>query len=122
MAAAARTYPGKLLLSSGKKVIELRPNLCWNKGDAAAKAVELFGRDKRPLVIYAGDDATDEDAFRALARRAVTIRVGRKGNTRAKYYLRSTKEMMAMLKELLVLRERGVAGKRPGSGRRGVGR
>ncbi|MGD2116169.1 MAG: trehalose-phosphatase [Acidobacteriota bacterium] len=63
-------HPG-LRKAGGKKVWEIRPALDWDKG----KAVEWILRvilsrgDLAPedaLAIYAGDDDTDEDAFRAL--------------------------------------------------------
>lgn len=70
--AAAR----RLTLTTGKKVFELRPPITVNKGTASvALARALLGDGGS--VVYAGDDRTDEDAFRALreAREAVTIRI-----------------------------------------------
>ncbi len=70
-----------LRLSEGKRVFELRPPLGVDKGTALlALARELPGvvREEESPVFYAGDDATDEDAFRALRAelpRAVTVRV-----------------------------------------------
>jgi trehalose-phosphatase len=53
-------------ITSGKKVWEVRPPVNWHKG----KAVELITRkiaalnNQQPdVVIYLGDDTTDEDAF-----------------------------------------------------------
>jgi trehalose 6-phosphate phosphatase len=37
--------------------------------------------------IFIGDDRTDEDAFRALSRNAITIHVGGRQKTRARYRL-----------------------------------
>jgi trehalose 6-phosphate phosphatase len=66
-----------LVLTAGKMVFELRPPVAVNKGTAAlALLARLAGAGGSAL--YAGDDRTDEDAFRALraARpRSVTIRI-----------------------------------------------
>ncbi len=47
----------------GRKVLEIRPTDAVDKGTAVAAA--LAGRDLR-LALFAGDDATDLDAFRRL--------------------------------------------------------
>ncbi|MGW0041935.1 trehalose-phosphatase [Rhodococcus sp. NPDC003348] len=66
-----------LRISSGRKVIELRPNLDWDKGRALRWILErVVDRDVDTgaiLPIYVGDDLTDEDAFDALPNRAVGI-------------------------------------------------
>ncbi|MFQ5952561.1 MAG: trehalose-phosphatase [Candidatus Omnitrophota bacterium] len=96
---------GKVVVTSGKKVWEVRPPVKWNKGKAA---LELLRREKRETKksvtsFYIGDDRTDEDAFRLLKRRSYTVKVGKKGrkNSLAKYYLRNTKEVRDFLKKLL---------------------
>ncbi len=55
-----------LLLRDGKMVIEIRPRVDWNKG----QAVLVDSRELHlqiALEVYIGDDSTDEDAFQALA-------------------------------------------------------
>lgn len=71
---AAVRRAGGLVLRPGKRVYEVRPRLAWDKG----RAVELLWRKLAPgaACVYAGDDATDEDAFRRLAGRALTVKVG----------------------------------------------
>jgi trehalose-phosphatase len=67
-----------LRVTEGKRVIELRPPVDINKGTAAVSFAERVGAIPNGSVLYAGDDQTDEDAFRALRARhsrAVTIRV-----------------------------------------------
>ncbi|HEX2866647.1 MAG TPA: trehalose-phosphatase [Ignavibacteriales bacterium] len=91
-------YPGSLKAVRGKKVIELRPDVAWNKGAASLKLLSMLSQQQEaPLVIYIGDDKTDEDAFRELERSAVTIRVGRGCSTSAKYRLRSVGEVEKLL-------------------------
>ena len=51
----------------GKKVLELRPDIDWDKGRAVEWLLErLEVNTAEDLVIYVGDDRTDEDAFKAL--------------------------------------------------------
>lgn len=98
-----------LRLTRGKRVLELRPPVEWDKG----KAVEAIWRHvarrtgaHRVLPLYCGDDVTDEDAFRTLRRRGVTVRVGRARHTAARHYLSSPKEMVRFLKALAYLKWR----------------
>lgn len=77
----------------GKQVLEVRPDVAWHKGEAVLwiiKQLNLKGR----LLCYVGDDETDEDAFRVLQRfTALTIRVGRRKQTCASYYVSSVADV-----------------------------
>jgi trehalose 6-phosphate phosphatase len=53
----------------------------------------------RALPIYLGDDLSDESAFRALGR-GVTVRVGSRRRTAARYALRNPSDVCAFLQEL----------------------
>ena len=91
-----------LRVTEGKKVVELRPPVAIDKGTAAvALAEELGGFTGSGTVFFAGDDRTDEDAFRALrarSPRAVTVRVcNERIETAAEFRL----EEPAALRELL---------------------
>jgi trehalose 6-phosphate synthase/phosphatase len=81
---AARGYTRDFRMTTGKKVLEVRPQSAWNKGQAVARIMELQGRGRMPL--YVGDDTTDEDAFRAIKGSGLSISVG--PNPEADYYLR----------------------------------
>jgi trehalose-phosphatase len=73
----AREAAGGLRERRGKKVIELVPDIDWDKGRAVEWLLDSLDIDaSRALVIYIGDDETDEDAFRALAGRGLGIHVG----------------------------------------------
>lgn len=67
-----------LALTSGRKVLELRPSVAVDKGSASLALVAQIAPEGKAAVLYAGDDRTDEDAFvalRAARSDAVTIRV-----------------------------------------------
>ena len=89
----------------GKEIVELRPPLDVDKGTAVVSLAEQLGAlDPDASALYAGDDRTDEDAFRALRRvspRAVTIRVGDGGApTDAEFSLLSPHETRLLLEWL----------------------
>lgn len=69
----------------GKMVLEVRPEVTWNKGHA----IKWIAREVLPspsLAIYIGDDISDEDGFAAIPE-GVTIRVGEPTETEAQYTL-----------------------------------
>lgn len=92
----------RLRQTGGKQVLELRPNVEWDKGRAVRwllNALRLNREDVTP--IYVGDDATDEDAFRSLPPRGIGVMVGEsRANTRAQYGLRDPGETRAFLERL----------------------
>ncbi|GMN44445.1 hypothetical protein TIFTF001_013643 [Ficus carica] len=53
-------------LTWGKKVIEIRPSIEWNKGHALEYLLDTLGlsNSSEVLPLYIGDDRTDEDAFK----------------------------------------------------------
>ena len=83
-----------LVWREGKKVFEILPNVRWNKGSAALLVCDGFP-DSFPVIL--GDDATDEDMFKALRMRGLTIRIGRSKKSYAKFYLPSQKEVLRFL-------------------------
>ena len=75
----ARLPAGTLAVHPGKHVLEIRPDVSWNKGTAARWMISRIlgpGALDQACIIYAGDDRTDEDVFEALPDPAVTIKVG----------------------------------------------
>ncbi|XP_047330823.1 trehalose-phosphate phosphatase A-like isoform X2 [Impatiens glandulifera] len=97
-------YP-RLRLTHGRKVLEIRPVLDWDKGKAVEFLLESLGLNDRDdvLPIYIGDDRTDEDAFKVL-------REGKRGygilvssvpkESNASYSLKDPSEVMEFLKSL----------------------
>lgn len=87
---------------SGKKVLELKPDIDWNKGRALDWLTEKLGWDKNKYVrIYIGDDITDEDAFKTIKGNGIGILVGSHGKrTSATYILQDPGEVTKFLKQL----------------------
>lgn len=63
----------EVIVTTGKRVSEVRPTLDWNKGHAVRWIVQRWGLAPSGLIIYIGDDRTDEDAFAALGDNAITV-------------------------------------------------
>ncbi|KAL2329363.1 hypothetical protein Fmac_022790 [Flemingia macrophylla] len=100
-----KEYP-RLRVTHGRKVLEVRPVINWDKGKAVTFLLESLGLNNCDdvLPIYIGDDRTDEDAFKVL-------REGNKGygilvssapkESNAVYSLRDPSEVMEFLKSLV---------------------
>ena len=86
----------------GKKVLELRPNMQWDKGKAVLWLLDALGLDKPDdVAVYIGDDLTDQDAFRALRGKGISILVADgPRSTCADYRLSDTDEVRTFLDEL----------------------
>jgi trehalose 6-phosphate phosphatase len=69
---------GTLRLLHGDRVFELLPAVAWTKGAAILHIKAEVERQYRQAawLIYVGDDVTDEDAFRAVGTKGMTIAVG----------------------------------------------
>ena len=94
---------GKIKINKGKKVFEIKPSTEWNKGYAVLWLLERLATshgEKDILPIYIGDDATDEDAFKVLKKRGITIFVGRPKKSSADYFLNNTGEVIDFLKRI----------------------
>ncbi len=86
---------GKLQVIDGNRVIEVRI-AGVDKGVAASKVLESKTHD---FVLAIGDDKTDEDMFKALAEKAITIKVGG-GHTVAQYAIPTQQEVINFLSKL----------------------
>jgi trehalose-phosphatase len=97
----------------GKKVFELQPDVEWDKGFCVAWLARQLGFFRAgAVVVYIGDDETDEDAFEALRRGGlgIGIRVALPtAGTHAQYYLRDCGEVRRFLTWLLGVLEQGQA-------------
>jgi len=93
---------GDVRVQRGQFVLELLPNITWNKGNAVrwieADATRRLGTTLRP--IYLGDDWTDEHAFEAIGTRGVTVIVGER-TSRATYRLPGPQSVEQVLTQLV---------------------
>ncbi|OGW75048.1 MAG: trehalose-phosphatase [Omnitrophica bacterium RBG_13_46_9] len=96
----------KIRVTEGKKVFEIRPNIRWDKGKIVDWVIRKV-KTKNILPICIGDDKTDEDVFRALGRKGISILVSDvRRKTSAQYRLSSTGEVKKFLEFVLTLRRR----------------
>jgi len=95
-------------IRSGKMVLEIRPSVFWDKGKAVLWVIDrwqaIFGGDSA-VPLYCGDDATDEDAFRLLAGKGITVVVGAHEDSAAQYYLNSQREVGDLLMNIIELKK-----------------
>ncbi len=87
--------------SAASRSVNLVADDAPHKGDALAAERDRLGCN---WVLYVGDDENDEEAF-ALDGNIVSVRIGRKLHSHARYYLRSQTEIDKLLSLLVRLRE-----------------
>ncbi|XVF61662.1 hypothetical protein PTKIN_Ptkin08bG0148500 [Pterospermum kingtungense] len=107
-----KEYP-KLRLTQGRKVLEIRPTIKWDKGKALEFLLESlgFGNCTDVFPVYIGDDRTDEDAFKMLRDRGqgFGILVSKfPKDTNASYSLQEPDEVMDFLRRLVEWKELSV--------------
>jgi alpha,alpha-trehalase len=86
----------------GKEVLEVRPNVAWDKGKAVLWLADALGLDAA-LVMHVGDDLTDETVFAVLDDRGAGVFVGEEDRaTAARYRLRDPREVAELIRRLIV--------------------
>ncbi|MFH0924600.1 MAG: trehalose-phosphatase [bacterium] len=101
----------KIIIKKGKMVIEIRPSVEWDKGKIVLWLLErqriIFNNKIRTppvtnevLPIYIGDDLTDEDAFKTIKGKGLTVVVGKKRVSEAEYYLKNVNDVLKFLREV----------------------
>lgn len=96
----AQEIAPQALIRHGKDVVEFSLRSA-NKGDAVRHLREVTGAT---AVLFAGDDATDEDGFRALGEGDVGVKVGA-GATQARYRVRDEEEIALLVALVADLRD-----------------
>ena len=92
----------------GKKIIEIKPGIDWDKGKAVRWILDKFDilDNKDVIPVYIGDDITDEDAFKSLPANGIGILVGsHEKPTFAEYRLKDVDEVKSFLHKLYEIRE-----------------
>lgn len=86
-----------LHLMAGKRVWELLPTSKVNKWTGIRVALKRAarGRGRAPLLIFVGDDVTDEKVFERMS--GIGIVVGRRRKTAAQFYVQSPAEVGVFL-------------------------
>lgn len=91
----------QVVFTEGKKVLEVRPALAWNKGTAVTW---LYGRSlaanpsRHMLPVYIGDDRTDESALNAMKGCGLGVKVSENiPDSHARYFLRNPDEVYDFL-------------------------
>ena len=95
-----------LRLTEGNMVVEVRPPVAVDKGTAIHRlAGELGALGSGASLFFAGDDTTDEDAFRLLRSRvpnAVTLQVGWRPDTSAEFRVGTPDDVRAVLERIAI--------------------
>ena len=93
-------------VTRGKRVVEVRPPLAWDKGRSVEWIARQARHPRRVRVCYLGDDRTDEDAFRAVNRlKGISIVIGRRRLTAARWWLMDAQEVHELLQRILDVRD-----------------
>ncbi|KAI5056666.1 hypothetical protein GOP47_0028484 [Adiantum capillus-veneris] len=102
--AAMQSFPS-LRLTQGRKVLEVRPSIAWDKGKALEYLLNALGLEGRSDIfpVYIGDDRTDEDAFKVLNKQnhglGILVSTAVK-ETNAQSSLRDPSEVLEFLQRL----------------------
>ncbi|KAJ7962555.1 Trehalose 6-phosphate phosphatase [Quillaja saponaria] len=96
-----KAYPS-FHISGGKKVMEIRPSINWDKGRALQYLLDTlrFDNSSNVMPLYIGDDRTDEDAFEVVRQtgRGFSIVVSSIAKeTKASHSLRDPADVMSFL-------------------------
>ena len=94
----------RINIVGGKKVFEVRPPIQWGKGEAAVRLLSEWQKHiGKSLVaaVYIGDDATDEEAFKAFGKFGTTIKVGESTHSFAQYFFKDQTEVLTFLKKVI---------------------
>jgi trehalose-phosphatase len=94
-------------ITSGKMVLEIWPKIDFNKGEAVREILGSFS-PMEVLPIYLGDDQTDEEAFRVVKDRGISVYVG-PGNasSEADFFLQDPYEVQEFLSRCQKVRRSG---------------
>jgi len=95
--------PPRIVL--GKSVVNVMPPTASHKGTAL---LEYMRRLDCSTALYVGDDETDEDVFALRDHRILTVRVGKKKGSAARYFLKRQAEITEMLRLLVGVGEQSI--------------
>lgn len=96
---ALRPYAARLRARPARMAWEILPRVEWNKGKALEWIMRHLG-EPEPMVVCAGDDVTDEDMFAAVPG-GISIRVGERKQTAARYWVEDPAGLAGLLEEVM---------------------
>ena len=95
--------PPRIVL--GKSVVNVMPPTASHKGTAL---LEYMRRLDCSTALYVGDDETDEDVFALRDVRILTVRIGKKNGSSARYFLKRQAEIAEVLRLLVEVGDQSV--------------
>lgn len=98
---ALREWDDRFVVTGGNHVWEVRPKVDWSKGAAIRWIKDRIAKPDT-VVVYVGDDETDEVAFRAFPE-DVTIKVGACRDTAARYQVGGTADVKRLLQSFITI-------------------
>lgn len=92
-------------LLPGKKVLDICPRNYLMKAQFCRFLLKKISKETeaKPLIIYVGDDTTDEDVFLHLED-VISIHVGKNHNSRASYYLHEPPNVIKFLEWIIFVK------------------
>jgi len=85
-------------IKRGKSIFEVLPDTGWDKGKAVEYVLAVLTMNIGDgLPIYIGDDSSDENAFKAVNKKGISVRVGSSCRTKARYYVRNVSDVERFL-------------------------
>ncbi len=95
--------PPRIVL--GKSVVNVMPPTASHKGTAL---LEYMRRLDCSTALYVGDDETDEDVFALRDARILTVRIGKKKGSSARYFLKRQAEIAEALRLLVEVGDQSI--------------
>ena len=95
--------PPRIVL--GKSVVNVMPPTASHKGTAL---LEYMRRLDCSAALYVGDDVTDEDVFALRDARILTVRIGKKKGSSARYFLNRQSEIAEVLRLLAEIGDQSI--------------
>ncbi len=89
----------------GKFVVNVMPPTASHKGTAL---LEYMRRLDCSAALYVGDDVTDEDVFALRDARILTVRIGKKKDSSARYFLKRQTEIAEVLRLLVEVGDQSI--------------
>lgn len=89
----------------GKSVVNVMPLGASHKGEAVLECIRQFNCT---AALYVGDDETDEDVFALGDPRILTVRIGKKNASSARFFLKRQTEITEVLRRLVEVADRSI--------------